>query len=520
MSEKTQVIQGSDVRRQLAAGVNTLANAVKVTLGPRGQVVAIERKDATPILTKDGVTVARSINLRNKVENIAVSAIKEAASRTADTAGDGTTTSTVIAQSVFNEGLKLISAGYKPSILRNELEEAVMLVKETVAKMAVKITDRESIVHVGNISANGEAEIGQLLADALESVGPNGPVTIEEAKGFKTSLTLIDGVKYDRGYLSPYFVTDQEKMTADFSEPLILILACKIKSVQELLPALEYAAENQRDLLIIADDLEPEIMQVLVVNKLKGALSVCVIRPPSLGELKLELLDDLATMLGCTVVKMPSDITVSRLGSCKKIIVGRYGTIFIGTDREAADLKSKILSNSLQDPTLSDRELEFIKYRLSNLVAKVAVIKVGGATEVEVRERKDRVDDALHATQAALSDGIVPGGGVTLLKAVEVLSSLPENHLGRLVLQRACAAPFEAILTNAELSPPVFRHKLSEVTSSTIGVNALTGQVEDMLISGIIDPVKVVINALENGVAASTTLLTTGCVIVEDDKDT
>ena len=528
MQDTPKVLQfDHEARAKLASGVDILADAVKLTMGPRGRNVVIERPFATPILTKDGVTVAQAVNLRDKFPNLGVQMIKEAAARTADVAGDGTTTATVLSQAIFNEGLKMIAARSSSVELKRGIDLGVACVIDELRDMAVPISNNEEVAQVGTISANGETEIGELLAKAVDRVGRDGVVTVEEAKGFHTSLTVVEGMQIDRGFMSPFFVTNQERMEAELENPLILVSNKKLHAMAEIVPFLEQVLAEHRSLLIIADDVDNEAMQGLVVNKLKGILNVCVIRAPGFGESRIGMLDDLGILLGCEVIsdasghKM-SDIKTSMLGSCKRVIVTRSTTTFVHGAGEQEQIQERVdkLREQLSDPTMSDDERAILQSRIAKLHGGVAILHVGGSTEVELKERKDRVDDALNATQAAVEEGIVPGGGVALVRASKSLDNLEvegDVALGVDIVRRACQAPLRQIVTNAGKSADVILERVTGL-SKTHGYDAYNDTFGDMFEAGIIDPVKVVRTALENAASVAGMMLTVGCIMIADEE--
>tara|TARA_R110002126_G_scaffold47318_12_gene132528 strand:- start:8230 stop:9834 length:1605 start_codon:yes stop_codon:yes gene_type:complete len=530
MQNSSKVLQFDDeARAKLLIGVDILADAVKLTMGPRGRNVVIERPNATPILTKDGVTVARSVNLRDKFPNLGVQMIKEAAARTADVAGDGTTTATVLSQAIFTEGLKMIAARSSAVDLKKGIDIAVEAVIESLKAMATQITDNSEIEQVGTISANGEKEIGRLLAKAVSQVGRDGVITVEEAKGFHTSLSVVEGMQIKRGFVSPFFVSNQDKMTAELENPLILVSNKKFHAMPELLPLLEKVLHDHRSLLIIADEVDNDAMQGLVVNKLKGILNVCVIRAPGFGESRIGMLDDLGILLDTEVISNASGhdfktLPLSVLGTCKKVTVTRTTTTFVNGAGSADKVTERVsgLREQMEDPTLDQEEREYIQSRISKLMGGVAVLHVGGATEVELRERKDRVDDALNATQAAVEEGIVPGGGVALVRAAQCLDNLEAEGdvaLGIDIIRRSCQAPLRQIVINAGKSPDVVLDRVSKLDKS-FGYDAYNDEFRDMLEAGIIDPVKVVRSALENAASVAGMMLTVGCVMIEDEETT
>lgn len=527
MTEITDKIVLFDVetRDKILRGVNVLADAVKVTMGPRGRNVLIENPGNHPILTKDGVTVARSINLKDKVANLGVQMIKEAASRTADEAGDGTTTATVLTQAMFNEGLKMVAAGYSATDIKKGVDLAVDELIENLSNQAVEVSSDDEIRQVATVSANGEKELGKLIANAILTVGQDGVVTVEEAKGFSSSLNVVAGARVERGYLSPYFVTNQDKMICELEKPVVLICNKRLDSLKEITPFLERILSSQRSLLIIADDIDGDAMQGLVVNKMRGALKVCAIRAPGLGEQRFDTMQDLAVILGTEVVHSSdisrlNQVNIDDLGSCSKALISRNETILVGC-RTNEDLRESRVSEirSTLDATPDDDHRKFLRQRLSLLAGGVAVLRVGGATEAELRERRDRVDDALHATQAAMKEGILPGGGVALARAGRGLE-LPTGpydaiHAGYQVVKTACSAPLKQIVQNSGGVADVVFAKVIEMDSRH-GYNAYTDTYGDMMQMEIIDPLRVVRCALKNASSAAGMMLTAGCALVED----
>ena len=520
----------AEARKKLLEGVNILANAVKVTMGPRGRNVVIEQAEGTPVLTKDGVTVARAVNLRDRFLNLGVQMIKESASRTADTAGDGTTTATVLSQAIFSEGIKMLSAGFQSTEIKKGIDFAVDSVIDELRKSSIPVTNDQEIEQVGTISANGETEIGQLLVQAVNSAGKDGVITIEEAKGFKTSLHVAEGLQIDRGYLSPYFVTNNNKMTSDLTKPHVLVTNKKFLSLKELMPLLEKILSSKGCLLIVADDIDGDAMQGLVLNKLKGTLDVCAIKGPGFGESRVEMLNDLAVQLGCTVLSEAesddlSSIELSDLGRCKKAIVGKNETVFIDClgDQKEIDERIKFLKDQIKNPNLDNAERKLLEFRLSKLAGGVAILRVGGSTETEMRERKDRVDDALNATKAAIEEGILPGGGVALVRASRDLKAPRDKKLsgfeaGISVVKKACEAPLRQIVENSGGPPDVVLNKILKM-KNTHGYNAHLDEYGDMFEMGIIDPLKVVRSALENAASAASMMLTVGCAMIDDTED-
>ena len=513
-------------REDLLVGVNILADAVKSTMGPRGKNVVIENPGGHPILTKDGVTVARSINLKDQFLNLGVQMIKEAASRTADTAGDGTTTATVLTQAIFSEGLKMIAAGYPPSEIKKGIDAASSQIMHHIKNISVPITKEDEIRQVATISANGEECIGDLIRDAIDAVGKDGVVTVEEAKGFNSSLSVVEGMQINRGYLSPYFITNQEKMTVEFDNPYVFLCNMNLENMRIFMPVLEKIASAQKPILIIADDIGAEAMQGLVVNKTRGALKVCAIRSPGFGESRLSMMDDLGSVLGCRVYSSADtedleNIELESLGRCKKVVVGRTGTIFVdgSGDQKKIEKRVEYIKSQIENIESTDEEISVLKLRLSRLAGGVALLRVGGSTEAELRERKDRVDDALSATQAAIEEGIVPGGGVSLAVAsflIEENTSGSGINAGMQVVKKACLEPLRQIVKNSGGAADLVVEKIKNSNDKTYGYNALTDEFGDMFEMGIIDPVKVVRSAIENAASAASMMLTVGCAMIEE----
>ena len=515
-------------REDLLAGVNILADAVKVTMGPRGRNVVIENPGGHPVLTKDGVTVAKAINLRNSFNNLGVQMIKEAASRTAESAGDGTTAATVLSQAIFSEGLKMLAAGYSSSDLKVGIDLAVEEVMKRLLKMSITISKDEEIKQIATISANGEKEIGILISESLKSVGRDGVVAVEEAKGFESSLTVVEGMQINRGYLSPYFVNNQDRMTVDLEDPYILVCNQNIDNMRDIMGLLEKVVSSKGSLLIVSDDLDGDAMQGLVVNKSRGILKVCAIRSPGFGDSRVGMLDDLACILGTTVHSNASEsdlngVSLESLGRCKRVVVSRGSSIFIGGNGDSEEISARVESirSQLSNISIDTDEENVLRLRLSRLAGGVAVLRVGGATESELRERKDRVDDALNATQAAIDEGIVPGGGIALVRASEKLSDMGDLDgvsAGVEIVRRACLSPLKQIVLNAGCSPELILEKIKKVKKSSYGYDASTGEFGNMLDMGIIDPTKVVRSALRNASSAASMMLTVGCTMIEDDE--
>ena len=515
----------TDARDRLLKGVDILANAVKVTLGPKGRNVVIEKSFGAPRITKDGVSVAKEIELKDKFENMGAQMIKEVASKTADLAGDGTTTSTVLAQSIVREGVKAVAAGMNPMDLKRGIDMAVAAVVDDVQKRSNKITTSGEVAQVGTISANGEVEIGEMIARAMEKVGNEGVITVEEAKGLTTELDVVEGMQFDRGYLSPYFVTNPEKMTVELDSPFILFHEKKLSSLQPLLPVLETVVQSGKPLLIIAEDVEGEALATLVVNKLRGGLKVAAVKAPGFGDRRKAMLEDMAILTGGTVVSEDlgiklENVSIDMLGTAKKVTITKEDTTVVDGAGSKEDIQARC--NQIRaniEASTSDYDREKMQERLAKLAGGVAVIKVGGASEVEVKEKKDRVDDALHATRAAVEEGIVAGGGVALLYSVRALDSIvPANNdqkIGVEIVRRALQSPVRQISENAGFDGAVVAGKLLEQADTGFGFNAQTGEYVDMIKAGIIDPTKVVRAALQDAASVAGLLITTEAMIAE-----
>lgn len=513
-----------EARNALKRGVDQLANAVKVTLGPKGRNVIIDKKFGAPTVTKDGVTVAKEIELEDPIENMGANMVREVASKTSDVAGDGTTTATVLAQVIFAEGLKNVTAGANPMDLKRGIEMAVSAVTQELKKISKEVGGRKEIANVGAISANNDKAIGELIAEAMEKVGKDGVITVEEAKGTETSMELVEGMQFDRGYLSPYFVTDAESMEAVLENPYILIHDKKISAVKDILPILEKISQSGRSLLIIAEDVEGEALATLVVNKLRGTLKVCAVKAPGFGDRRKAMLEDIATLTGGTVISEEKgfkleNVTVSYLGNAKKVVVDKDNTTIVEGAGKSEDIKKRINEIKIQiEKTTSDYDREKLQERLAKLSGGVAVLKIGAATEVEMKEKKARVEDALHATRAAVEEGIVPGGGVAFLRCLHVLDNLkPENEdqkVGIEIVRRALEEPARQIVANTGLEPSVIVNKIKE-GNGNFGFNAQTETFEDLFEAGVIDPTKVARVALENSASVAGLLITTECTIVE-----
>jgi chaperonin GroEL len=527
-SSYKNLVFGDDARERIQRGVNVLADAVKVTMGPRGQNVIIERESGPPHLTKDGVSVAQAIDLRDRFENLGAQMVKEAAQRSAEIAGDGTTTSTVLAQEIYNEGLKMISAGFEQSEVCKGIMDSATRVIQAVTDLSSPIESGEDIIHVGTISANGDREIGELIARALSAVGRDGTVTVEEAKGFESSLDVVDGTQIPRGYLSPYFVTNQDKLLCELDNPYIILINKTVSTIKELLPLLERLHGEKRPALLIADDLDAEALQALAVNKLKGVLSICAIKAPEFGDTRLHTFDDMSLMTGAVVINSVTLETgkafeTLQLVSCKKAIISKSSTTLVGCkppSQDALQERVKSLREKLSDPSVHGPEREAIQRRLSRISGGVAVLRVGGSTEIELKERKDRVDDALHATQAAIEEGIVPGGGTALIRAAKSLDRLvnKENesyNCGIKIMKSACEAPLRQIVVNAGIAPDIVLERVKRMKGS-VGYDARSEVYKDLIDAGIIDPTKVVKSAVKHAAAVACNLLSIGAAVTYD----
>lgn len=514
-------------REKILRGVNVLADAVKVTMGPRGQNVLIERDSGPPHLTKDGVTVAQSIDLRDRFENLGAQLLKEAAQRSAEIAGDGTTTSTVLAQFLYSEGLRMIAAGFEQSEICKGIQDASAQVIQELTTSACPIDDESDIVHVGTISANGDRGIGDLISQALSAVGRDGTVTVEEAKGFESSLEVVDGTQISRGYLSPYFITNSDRMLCELDNPYIVLINKTVSSTKELLPVLERMHSEGRSAILVADDFEPEVLQALTVNKLKGVLSVCAIKAPEFGDARVHTFDDFSILTGSPVISSAllecgTPIGELNFKSCKRVIVTRTHTTFVGcsANDEALGDRIQALRSSLEDPSLADPERDVIQRRLSRLSGGVAVLRVGGSTEIELKERKDRVDDALHATQAAIEEGVVPGGGTALLRSARCLDRILQRRndsysCGVRIVRDACEAPLRQIVLNSGGAPDIVVEKVKRLKGN-MGYDARGERYCDLVESGIIDPTKVVKSALKHSSSVACSLLSIGAAITFD----
>jgi len=518
-----------DARAALKRGVDQLAEAVKVTLGPKGRNVVIDKKFGAPTVTKDGVTVAKEIELSDPLENMGAQMVKEVATKTSDNAGDGTTTATVLAQAIFREGLKNVTAGANPMALKRGIEKAVAAIVEELKGISIPTAGKKEIAQVGSISANNDKEIGDLIADAMEKVGKDGVITVEEARGLETTLETVDGMQFDRGYVSPYFVTDPEKMEAVLEDALVLIHDKKISSMKDLLPALEKVAQVGRPLLIIAEDVEGEALATLVVNKLRGTLRVCSVKAPGFGDRRKAMLQDIAVLTGGQVISEEvgfklENAVITDLGRAKRIVVDKDNTTIIDGAGEDAKIQGRVKEiRAAIDTSTSDYDREKLQERLAKLAGGVAVINVGAATEAEMKEKKARVEDALHATRAAVEEGIVPGGGVALVRAQKALDKVSledrDEQIGVDIIRRAVEEPLRMIIQNAGGEGSIVLAKVRESESRSFGYNALTDTFEDLIQAGVIDPTKVTRTALQNAASIAGLLLTTEAIVVEKKED-
>jgi chaperonin GroEL len=516
---------GQDAREKMLRGVDILANAVKVTLGPKGRNVVIEKSFGAPRITKDGVTVAKEIELEDKFENMGAQMVREVASKTSDLAGDGTTTATVLAQAIVKEGAKSVAAGANPMDLKRGIDLAVAAVVDELKSKAQKIKSNDEIAQVGTISANGDTEIGAKLAEAMKRVGNEGVITVEESKSLDTELDVVEGMQFDRGYLSPYFITNAEKMIAELENPYILIHEKKLSGLQAMLPVLEAVVQSGKPLLIIAEDVEGEALATLVVNKLRGGLKVAAVKAPGFGDRRKAMLEDIAVLTGGQTISEDlgiklENVTLQMLGRAKKVTIDKENTTLVDGAGAKADIEARVKQIKAQiEETTSDYDREKLQERLAKLAGGVAVLKVGGATEVEVKERKDRVDDALHATRAAVEEGIVPGGGVALLRAIKALENLKvdneDQKVGITIVKKALQAPARQIFTNAGEDGSVIVGKILENSKYNFGYNAQTHEYGDLVAEGVIDPAKVVRCALQDAASIAGLLITTEAMVAE-----
>jgi len=519
---------GVSGRERLKKGVDILAEAVKVTLGPKGRNVVIDKKFGSPTVTKDGVTVAKEIELEDAYENMGAQMVKEVASKTSDIAGDGTTTATVLAQAIFREGLKNVTAGANPMALKRGIDKGVEKVVEELRKVSREVADQNEIAQVGAISANNDMSIGKLIAEAMEKVGKDGVITVEESKTMETTLDVVEGMQFDRGYLSPYFVTNSETMEAVLEDAYILIHDKKISTMKDLLPVLEKVAQSGKPLLIIAEDVEGEALATLVVNKLRGTIKVCAVKAPGFGDRRKAMLEDIAILTGGQVISEElgfklENATIEHLGRAKKIKVDKENTTIVNGAGSEEKIKGRVAQIRTEiENTTSDYDREKLQERLAKLVGGVAVIRIGAATETEMKEKKARVEDALHATRAAVEEGIVPGGGIALLRARKVLDDLKlegDEAIGLNILYRALEEPLRQIANNAGFEGSIVVQKVLEKDEANYGFNAATGEYQDLVENGVIDPTKVTRTALENAASISGLMLTTECLIVEKKEE-
>jgi chaperonin GroEL len=515
-------------RMRIVNGVNTLANAVKVTLGPKGRNVLLERSFGAPTITKDGVSVAKEIELKDKFENMGAQMVKEVASKTSDVAGDGTTTATVLAQAIVQEGMKYVTAGMNPMDLKRGIDKAVSAIVDELKNISRPVTTSKEIAQVGTISANADASIGQIIADAMDKVGKEGVITVEDGKSLQNELEVVEGMQFDRGYLSPYFINNPDKQNAVLEDPLILLYDKKISSIRDLLPVLENTAKAGKPLLILAEDIEGEALATLVVNSIRGILKVAAVKAPGFGDRRKAMLEDIAILTGATVIseetgKQLEKAGLEDLGQAKRVEVGKENTIIIdgAGDQDKIKARIKAIQAQIEDAT-SDYDREKLQERVAKLAGGVAVIKVGAATEVEMKEKKDRVEDALHATRAAVEEGIVPGGGVALLRARKAVGALKgdndDQEAGIKIVLRAVEEPLRAIVANAGSEPSVVIAKVVE-GQGNFGYNAATGEYGDLVEIGVVDPTKVTRSALQNAASIAGLILTTDASVVEAPKD-
>jgi chaperonin GroEL len=522
------IMFNNESRQKMKKGVDTLADAVKVTLGPKGRNVVIEKKFGAPAVTKDGVTVAKEIELEDPIENIGAQMVKEVASKTADEAGDGTTTATVLAQSIVAEGIKMVAAGANPMDLKRGIDKAVTVVVDSLRKQSDKVgNDFKKIEQVATISANGDTNIGSLIAEAMKRVGKEGVITVEEAKGTETTVDVVEGMQFDRGYLSPYFVTNTEKMEAELQNPFILIYDKKISTLKDVLHILEKTAQTGRPLVIIAEDVEGEALATLVVNKIRGTLKIAAVKAPGFGDRRKEMLQDLAVLTGGTVISEEmghklEGAELTSLGQCESISIDKDNTVIVGGKGKKADITARVNQIKAQvETTTSDYDKEKLQERLAKLSGGVAVLYVGAATEVEMKEKKDRVDDALHATRAAVEEGIIPGGGTAFIRSIESLDKMKganeDETTGVSIIRRALEEPMRQIVSNAGLEGSIIVQRIKE-GKADFGYNARADKFENLFKSGVIDPTKVARVALEKAASIASTLLTTECVIADKPK--
>jgi chaperonin GroEL len=523
-----EMLFSTDARAKLKKGIDQLADAVGITLGPKGRNVVIDKRFGSPTITKDGVTVAKEIELSDPIENLGAQMVKEVATKTSDLAGDGTTTATVLAQAIYREGLKNVTAGANPMELKRGIERAVAAVVEQLKSISVPTVGKKEIAQVGTISANTDKEIGNLIAEAMDKVGKDGVITVEEAKGLETTLETVDGTQFDRGYLSPYFVTDAEKMEAVLDDPYILIHDKKISAMKELLPILEKVAQSGKPMLVVAEDVEGEALATLVVNKLRGTLKVVAVKAPGFGDRRKEMLRDIAVLTGGQVISEEvglklENVTLTDLGRAKRVVIDKDNTTIVDGKGKPEDIQGRVaeLKAAIEKST-SDYDREKLQERLAKLAGGVAIINVGAATETEMKEKKARVEDALHATRAAVEEGIVPGGGVALIRAQSALDKIKgteDEKVGVEIVRRALEEPIRMIAQNAGAEASIVVARVKESKDKNFGYNAATDTYEDLVKAGVIDPTKVTRTALQNAASIAGLLLTTECVLVEKKEE-
>ena len=524
-----QVLFGDDARHKMVHGINILANAVKVTLGPKGRNVVLERSFGSPTVTKDGVSVAKEIELKDKFENMGAQMVKEVASKTSDTAGDGTTTATVLAQAIVREGMKYVAAGMNPMDLKRGIDKAVIAITDELKKISKPCTTSKEIAQVGAISANSDQEIGDIISQAMEKVGKEGVITVEDGKSLNNELDVVEGMQFDRGYLSPYFINNPEKQSALLEDPFVLLYDKKISNIRDLLPVLEQVAKSGRPLLIVAEEVEGEALATLVVNNMRGILKTVAVKAPGFGDRRKAMLEDMAILTGATVISEETGMTLEKatlqeLGRCKRVEIGKENTTMIDGAGDSKNIEARVKQIRVQiEEATSDYDREKLQERVAKLAGGVAVIRVGAATEVEMKEKKARVEDALHATRAAVEEGIVAGGGVALLRARSVVSikgANPDQDAGAKIVLRAVEEPLRQIVANCGEEPSVVVNRVLEGKGNN-GYNAATGEYGDMLAMGVVDPTKVTRTALQNAASIAGLMLTTDCMVAEapaDDK--
>jgi chaperonin GroEL len=522
------ILFGSEAREKLKKGVDTMANAVKLTLGPKGRNVILDKKFGAPSVTKDGISVAKEIELKDKVENMGAQLVKEVASKTADSAGDGTTTATLLAQSIFTNGIKNVAAGANPMDLKRGIDKAIVAVVEQLKKNSKPISGSKEIEQVATISANNDSMIGKMIADAMDKVGKDGVITVEEAKGTATEVKVVEGMEFDRGYLSPYFVTNTEKMETELDNPYILIYDKKISAMKELLPLLESVSQTGRPLLLIAEDVDGEALATLVVNKIRGSLKVAAVKAPGFGDRRKAMLEDIAVLTGGTLISEErgyklENATLEYMGTAEKVNMDKEHTIIVNGSGKKEDIQARVNQLKVQiESTTSDYDKEKLQERLAKLSGGVAILYIGAATEVEMKEKKDRVDDALHATRAAVQEGIVPGGGVALIRTMSALKGVQvdneDQSTGVAIVEAALEAPLRTIVANAGGEGSIVLQRVKE-GKEDFGYNARTDEYENLYKAGVIDPTKVTRLALENAASIASLLLTTECVVAEEPED-